>query len=101
MKKKEQKGRVVVIPENVQKQMESAPQDVKDELERVLQGFVSGEIDPTTAGKQIQRRSRRSCVADGAAQRRCPGCATMMKCTITALRAASLRGCTTRSILLR
>jgi hypothetical protein len=50
VKKKEKDGYMVVIPDRIKKKIEDAPDEVKEEIEKLMQGFISGELNPMMVG---------------------------------------------------
>jgi len=52
-KKKGKKGYTVVMSNDVKKGIERMPRVPKKELLKVMEGFMSGEIDPMEVGKSV------------------------------------------------
>ena len=52
--KEEKEGYVVVIPENVQKMIEGAPEDAREDIEKLIKGFVDGTINPQEVGEPLE-----------------------------------------------
>lgn len=52
MKEKDE-GYVVVIPESIRKQIEEAPDDVQEDIEKLIKGFVDGTLNPKEVGESV------------------------------------------------
>jgi len=44
---------MVVIPEKVKKMIEDAPEEVREDIEKLIKGFVDGTIDPKEVGEPV------------------------------------------------
>ena len=53
MEKKETNEKIIVIPDEIVKQIKEAPKKVQEEIERLIQGFQDGTIDPMKVGKPM------------------------------------------------
>ena len=49
-----QKGYTVIIPEDVARQIEEAPDEVKAEIEALVKAFVEGSKNPAKVGKKMK-----------------------------------------------
>jgi len=55
MAKKKGKEKIVIGTEKFTKKFEELPSEIQEELEKIFEGFASGEIDPTKVGTEIER----------------------------------------------
>jgi len=49
----EKDGYMVVIPDSIRKQIEGAPEDVQEDIEKLIKGFVDGTINPKEVGEPV------------------------------------------------
>ncbi len=49
----EKDGYMVVIPERIKKQIEDAPEEVREDIEKLVKGFVDGTINPHEVGEPV------------------------------------------------
>jgi hypothetical protein len=50
---KQSEGYVVAIPDSIRKKIEEAPVEVQEDIEKLIQGFVDGTIDPHEVGEPV------------------------------------------------
>lgn len=44
---------MVVIPDRIRKQIEGAPEEVQEDIEKLIKGFVDGTINPKEVGESV------------------------------------------------